>query len=97
MSSSRKQEPSAAWKGKLYRVAEEAVQPEFATAAGHAMRRDVKEWIQTASTVTCDPEAVRLYMRSLVDVAALRFRPATMPERSLPAAGLPWLWPCSSR
>jgi glycogen debranching enzyme len=29
-------------------------------------------------------------MRSLVDVAALRFRPNTMPERSLPAAGLPW-------
>ena len=29
-------------------------------------------------------------MRSLVDVAALRFRPDTMPEHSLPAAGLPW-------
>jgi glycogen debranching enzyme len=35
-------------------------------------------------------EVVRLYMRSLVDIAALRFRPDSLPERSLPAAGLPW-------
>jgi hypothetical protein len=42
------------------------------------------------------PEGVRFYMRSLVDIAALRFRPDTMPDRSLPAAGLPWFMaPCS--
>jgi glycogen debranching enzyme len=64
--------------------------PKFATAAGTAIRRNLKNWITEAPTVTCHPEAVRLYMRSLVDVAALRFRPDTMPERSLPAAGLPW-------
>jgi glycogen debranching enzyme len=65
-------------------------QPKFSTAAGTAIRRNLKEWITEAPTVTCHPEAVRLYMRSLVDVAALRFRPDTMPESSLPAAGLPW-------
>src|SRR5437899_2284965 len=64
--------------------------PKFATAEGAAMRRGLKEWIDEAPTVTCHPEAVRLYMRSLVDVAALRFRPDTLSEHSLPAAGLPW-------
>jgi glycogen debranching enzyme len=67
-----------------------AHQPKFSTAAGAAMRRDLKDWITEAPTVTCHPEGVRLYVRSLVDLAALRFRPDTMPERSLPAAGLPW-------
>jgi|SRR5689334_1999376 len=62
--------------------------PKFATAEGAAMRRNLTEWVQGAPTVTCHPEAVRLYMRSLVDVAALRFRPDN--EHSLPAAGLPW-------
>jgi glycogen debranching enzyme len=64
--------------------------PKFSTAGGTAIRRNLKNWITEAPTVTCHPEAVHLYMRSLVDVAALRFRPDTMPERSLPAAGLPW-------
>jgi glycogen debranching enzyme len=64
--------------------------PKFSTAAGNALRHNLKEWITQAPTVTCHPEGVHLYMRSLVDVAALRFRPNTMPERSLPAAGLPW-------
>jgi glycogen debranching enzyme len=64
--------------------------PKFATAEGAAMRRNLTEWIQGAPTVSCHVEAVRLYMRSLVDVAALRFRPDTLPQSSLPAAGLPW-------
>ena len=33
---------------------------------------------------------VQTYERSVVDLAALRFHPALEPERSLPAAGLPW-------
>jgi glycogen debranching enzyme len=65
-------------------------QPTFSTAAGNATRRNLKKWITEAPTMTCHPEAVRLYMRSLVDVAALRFRPDGMPDHSLPAAGLPW-------
>jgi len=65
-------------------------QPKFATAAGSEMRRNLKEWITQAPTVNCHPEAVRIYMRNLVDIAALRFRSDTMFEGCLPAAGLPW-------
>lgn len=64
--------------------------PKFATAAGIAMRRNLKDWITQAPTVTAHPAVGSLYLQSLVDVAALRFRPDTMPKRSLPAAGLPW-------
>jgi glycogen debranching enzyme len=32
----------------------------------------------------------RTYERSLVDLAALRFHPLILPERAMPAAGLPW-------
>ena len=64
--------------------------PKFATDEGDAMRRNLREWIDAAPTVTCHPEAVRLYTRSLMDIAALRFRPTTLAEHSLPAAGLPW-------
>ena len=65
-------------------------EPKFSSAAGTAMRRNLKDWITETPTVICHPEGVRLYMRSLVDIAALRFRPDTMLDRSLPAAGLPW-------
>src|SRR5262249_40404893 len=64
--------------------------PSFATEEGDAMRRNLKEWIDEAPTVTCHPDAVRLYMRGLMDIAALRFRPDTLAQHSLPAAGLPW-------
>jgi glycogen debranching enzyme len=64
--------------------------PKFATEEGDAMRRNLKDWIDTAPTVTCHPQIGRLYIRSLMDIAALRFRPDTLAEHSLPAAGLPW-------
>jgi len=86
-------QPKSEWKVKLHvtpvtgKVPHE---PKFSTAAGTAMRRNLKDWITETPTVICHPEGVRLYMRSLVDIAALRFRPDTMPDRSLPAAGLPW-------
>ena len=64
--------------------------PKFATKEGDAMRRNLKEWIEAAPTVTCHPKAVRLYARSLIDIAALRFRCDTLPDYTLPAAGLPW-------
>ena len=85
--------PKARWSTKFHVTpvtGETAHQPKFATAAGGAMRRDLKEWIAQAPTVTCHPEAVRIYMRNLVDIAALRFHPDTMSEQFLPAAGLPW-------
>jgi glycogen debranching enzyme len=67
-----------------------ARKPKSTTTAGSSLRRNLKEWFRQAPTVTCHPEAVRLYMRSLLDIAALRFRPDTLAEHSLPAAGLPW-------
>ena len=64
--------------------------PKFATEEGDAMRRNLKDWIDTAPTVTCNPQISRLYVRGLMDIAALRFRPDTLAEHSVPAAGLPW-------
>ena len=86
-------QPKSAWNTKLQvtPVTGETVhRPKFATKAGSAMRHDLKKWLEQAPTMTCHPEAVRLYTRSLLDIAALRFRPDSMPERSLPAARLPW-------
>jgi glycogen debranching enzyme len=86
-------QPKSAWNCKFHvtPVTGETVHnPKFATAEGPSMRQNLKQWIQDAPNVTCHPAAVQLYMKSLVDVAALRFRPDTMPEHSLPAAGLPW-------
>jgi glycogen debranching enzyme len=54
------------------------------------MRRDLKGWIEAAPAITCHPDAGRLYARSLMDLAALRFRPDTLAQHSVPAAGLPW-------
>jgi len=64
--------------------------PKFATEEGDAMRRNLKDWIDTAPTLICHPQIGRLYIRGLMDIAALRFRPNTLAEHSLPAAGLPW-------
>jgi glycogen debranching enzyme len=49
------------------------------------------EWVQKAPKLRCDWAPLeRIYERSLVDLAALRFSPLTAGRRSLPAAGLPW-------
>jgi glycogen debranching enzyme len=49
------------------------------------------KWLDAAPKLDCADDALtRTYHRSLVDLAALRFAPITMPKASLPAAGLPW-------
>jgi glycogen debranching enzyme len=86
-------EPKSSWKVKFQVTpvtGQTAHQPKFASNAGTAMRRSLKEWIQDAPKLSSHSEVERLYLRSLVDVAALRFRPDTLSEHSLPAAGLPW-------
>jgi glycogen debranching enzyme len=86
-------QPKSTWNTKLHVIpvtGETAHNPKFAQDACKTMRQDLKAWIEQAPTVTCHPEAVRIYMRNLVDIAALRFHPDTMAECSLPAAGLPW-------
>jgi glycogen debranching enzyme len=58
-------------------------------AAGY--RQDVDEWVKAAPAFSCTWEpAERIYRRSIVDLAALRFYSLSFPLGPLPAAGLPW-------
>jgi glycogen debranching enzyme len=51
----------------------------------------LEDWLAAAPRLETDwNDLHRIYHRSLIDLAALRFRPDTMPDSSLPAAGLPW-------
>jgi glycogen debranching enzyme len=55
------------------------------------MERGLEKWLQKAPRLECDWEPLEhIYRRCLTDLAALRFSTLTMPNRSLPAAGLPW-------
>ncbi|WIG61416.1 MAG: Glycogen debranching enzyme [Ktedonobacterales bacterium] len=55
------------------------------------MGKNLDEWLAAAPRLTCDWDpAERIYKKSLVDLAALRFTPGIVPGGSLPAAGLPW-------
>jgi glycogen debranching enzyme len=55
------------------------------------MEKDLDRWLADAPQLKCDWEPLaRIYRRSLIDLAALRFSPLTAGGRSLPAAGLPW-------
>ncbi|WBB79552.1 amylo-alpha-1,6-glucosidase [Micromonospora sp. WMMD882] len=56
-----------------------------------ALQHDLQDWLAAAPTVNCEWETLdRTYRRSLVDLAALRFSPISLPGATLPAAGLPW-------
>ena len=55
------------------------------------MEKDLDRWLDEAPQLKSDWEPLPvIYLRSLVDLAALRFSPLTAGRRSLPAAGLPW-------
>ena len=55
------------------------------------MDQSLEEWLEAAPRLESDSDDLRrTYHRSLVDLAALRFYPETVPDASLPAAGLPW-------
>jgi glycogen debranching enzyme len=55
------------------------------------MPTSLEDWISAAPKVDTDWHELRqVYRRSLVDLAALRFYPESVPNSSLPAAGLPW-------
>jgi glycogen debranching enzyme len=66
--------------------------PTFARPRGRQnMEANLDRWLAEAPTLECDWDALReTYRRSLVDLAALRFSPPILGQRSLPAAGLPW-------
>ena len=55
------------------------------------MPASLDEWLAAAPTMDTDWHELRqVYRRSLIDLAALRFYPESVPDASLPAAGLPW-------
>jgi glycogen debranching enzyme len=63
------------------------VQPDGATRRA----KDLRTWMITAPRLTSDwPPMERIYQRSMVDLAAIRFFPGVVPGGALPAAGLPW-------
>jgi glycogen debranching enzyme len=66
--------------------------PTFAQPRGRqSMEANLDRWLADAPKLECDWDALRqTYRRSLVDLAALRFSPPILGQRSLPAAGLPW-------
>ena len=61
------------------------------TAVRSDMERGLDRWLAAAPRLESDWGWLRIvYERSLVDLAALRFSPMSLPGHSLPAAGLPW-------
>ncbi len=55
------------------------------------MLADLENWLASAPRLDSDWEPLAAtYKRSLVDLAALRYKPAIAGARALPAAGLPW-------
>jgi glycogen debranching enzyme len=68
--------------------------PKYQRGRKHArpnMERSLDKWLADAPRLDSDWEPLgRIYKRSLVDLAALRFSPPVAGGASLPAAGLPW-------
>jgi glycogen debranching enzyme len=55
------------------------------------IQQDLNQWLDRAPRLQCDWDSLeKTYRRSIIDLAALRYGTLTFPERSLPAAGLPW-------
>jgi glycogen debranching enzyme len=73
---------------------DKATAPKYSRGSKHAqpnMARSLEAWLEDAPRLDCDWDPLRMtYRRSLVDLAALRFTPRSLPHQSLPAAGLPW-------
>jgi len=72
---------------------EEYAKPEVGVPPNGAARRakDLHSWTIAAPKLSSSWAPMeRIYERSLVDLAALRFFPGVVPGGSLPAAGLPW-------
>jgi glycogen debranching enzyme len=74
--------PSVVGKDGIWRAPEVAADPDLDAST--------KQWISHAPTLACDWEPlVQTYRRSLIDLAALRFR-SPLTSGAVPAAGLPW-------
>jgi glycogen debranching enzyme len=70
---------------------EEATGGHGGSQARSEMKRSLEKLGEALPRLSCDwPSLQVTYRRSLVDLAALRFFPLTLPGQALPAAGLPW-------
>jgi glycogen debranching enzyme len=70
---------------------EEATGGHGGPQARYEMKRSLEKLGEALPRLSCDwPSLQVTYRRSLVDLAALRFFPLTLPGQALPAAGLPW-------
>src|SRR5256712_3505577 len=70
---------------------EEATGGHGGSQARSEMKRSLEKLGEAVPRLSCDwPSLQVTYRRSLVDLAALRFFPLTLPGQALPAAGLPW-------
>ncbi|MCW2640457.1 MAG: Amylo-alpha,6-glucosidase [Dactylosporangium sp.] len=84
--------PRQTWRTEVeVGVATASTRPVVKRAHEPNMPVGLKEWLAAAPRLdTGWDDLRRVYHRSLVDLAALRFYPDSVPESSLPAAGLPW-------
>ena len=56
-----------------------------------AKQRDIQAWEAAAPKLSCSwGQLERIYQRSIIDLAALRFYLRALPGEAMPAAGLPW-------
>jgi glycogen debranching enzyme len=85
-------EPRASWSQTVYvTVGTARDDPLPQRVHRPEMPASLEEWLAAAPKVDTDWHELRqVYRRSLIDLAALRFYPETVPDASLPAAGLPW-------
>jgi glycogen debranching enzyme len=86
-------QPREVWRGEVHvLVATEQKQPVPKRAVHQPnIPTSLEGWLGAAPSLDTSWDDVRrVYHRSLVDLAALRFYPETVPNSSLPAAGLPW-------
>jgi glycogen debranching enzyme len=84
--------PREVWRTEIeVAVATAGARPTPKRAHAPNMPMGMGEWLASAPRLyTGWDDLRRTYQRSLVDLAALRFYPDTVPDSSLPAAGLPW-------
>jgi glycogen debranching enzyme len=85
-------EPKSTWNQTVYvTVGTARDEPHPQRVHRTEMPHSLADWLSAAPKVDSDWHELRqVYRRSLVDLAALRFYPETVPDASLPAAGLPW-------
>ncbi len=93
-------EPHGEWTTSLDVVAvlvgidenrQEATQGRNGPQVRSEMKRSLEKLGEALPRLSCDWPSLQLtYRQSLIDLAALRFFPITLPGQALPAAGLPW-------